>query len=150
MYPAWIVALTASKQLTAWSDSCQNSRFLRFCKLEFSGNPYIPGSSICLYLFLPLLEEKKKRCFLRKNSVPQHKCCCELSSTWSAIFALDGIFAAAKWAWHEYIRRNAGLPKIWKVVLVEKQILAQKAEIKHAFEDAHIQIFILIQRPLTK
>lgn len=74
MYPAWIVALTASKQLTAWSDSCQNSKWLlRFCKLEFSGNPYIPGSSICLSL--PLLKKqsavffKGKTPFLNINAI---------------------------------------------------------------------------------
>ena len=98
---------------------------------------WIPGSSYGTYFcrcsktleFLP---------FLPKNAVPEKKNAVvrNCQSTWSGIFAVwsgtfavwSGIFAAEKRVWHQYIRRNSGLPK--KVVFMQNLFIEQKAEIK--------------------
>ena len=88
--------------------------------------------------------------FLPKSAVPGKKNAVvrNCQSTWSGIFAVwsgtfavwSGIFAAEKLVWHQYIRRNSGLPK--KVVFMQNLFIEQKAEIKPLLK-RQVYIYIL-------
>ena len=102
------------------------------------------------YLFLPLLKNTRifavlaEKCRSWKKNAVVRNC----QSTWSGIFAVwsgtfavwSGIFAAEKRVWHQYIRRNSGLPK--KVVFMQNLFIEQKAEIKPLLK-RQVYIYIL-------
>ena len=93
--------------------------------------------------------------FLRKNAVPENKCRCEkLSAHVVGYFLrlvgyfcrLVGHFRHWKRVWHQYIRRNSGLPQ--KVVLMQNLLIGQKAEMKHLLK-RQIYVPIPFHRPFS-